>query len=94
MALIKAGMVCAALGVLVWRFGRPLAPRAALAFLVGSWLIAGATAMIWQLSHIGAAAVAFHAGEIGMLVVAWREHRAEWRPRDQEVARGGRLERV
>jgi hypothetical protein len=35
---------------------------------------------VWELSHVGWGAVLFHAGELTILLVARREHRAELAP--------------
>jgi hypothetical protein len=74
MALIKAALVLAAVGVLCWRFGQPVLPRVAGAYLAGAWLTAGATMLVWQLSLIPLAALVFHVGEFMLLWVAWRDH--------------------
>ena len=75
MALIKAVLVLAGLGILLWRLGRPLPSRPAVAsYLIGVWLATLATALIWQLAYLGLAATAFHAGELLLLITAWRDH--------------------
>lgn len=73
MALVKSVLVLAAVGVLWWRLRQPLAAGHGLAYLVGAWLAAGATMLIWQLSFIVPAALAFHAGELLLLLTAWRD---------------------
>jgi hypothetical protein len=73
MAAIKATLVLAAVGVLWWRFTYPISQPTAMAYLIGAWLAAGATVLIWQLSFITLAAIAFHAGEFALLVAAWRD---------------------
>ncbi|MBC8059002.1 MAG: hypothetical protein H7Y61_20735 [Rhizobiales bacterium] len=85
MAGIKAAIVLAAVGVLFWRFGHAVSKRSAGAYLVGAWLLAGATALVWQLSFVPFAALAFHAGEFTLLFVAWRDHQGRssgfrWKP--------------
>lgn len=80
MALIKAAMVLAAIGLLAWRFGHPIGRRQATVYLVGAWLAAGGTMLIWQLTHIPAAAVLFHLGEFGFLLTAWRDWQDAPRP--------------
>lgn len=80
MALIKAAIVLAAVGVLCWRFGQPVLPRVAGAYLAGAWLTAGATMLVWQLSFIPLAALVFHVGEFTLLWVAWRDHAEGRRP--------------
>lgn len=75
MALIKAGLVLLGLGLLLWRFGRPLPAAPAVAsYFIGAWLAALASALIWQLAYLGLAATAFHAGELLLLITAWRDH--------------------
>ncbi|MGQ0619248.1 MAG: hypothetical protein ACT4QA_04900 [Panacagrimonas sp.] len=73
MAMIKAGMVLIALGVLWWRFGKPIPSATAAVYLAGTWLATAATVLIWNLSDIALAAGAFHLGEIAVLLVAWRD---------------------
>jgi hypothetical protein len=73
MALIKSVLVLAAVGVLCWRLRQPLAAGHGLAYLVGAWIAAGATMLIWQLSFIVPAALAFHADELLLLLTAWRD---------------------
>jgi hypothetical protein len=75
MAVIKAGIVIAAIGVLLWRFGRPMSPPLAAIYLVGAWLLSAATLLVWQLTLIPLAAIGFHAAELSLLVVAWRDTR-------------------
>jgi len=77
MAVIKAMISLAAMGALWFRFGRPIPLATATVYLVATWLTAAASMLVWQLWHIGIGAVAFHAGELTLLLVAWREHRAE-----------------
>ena len=73
MAVIKALLLLGALAVLWWRFGQPYSRGVALAYSSGLWMAVAATVMIWQLVQIPAAAVLFHAGELIMLVTAWRD---------------------
>ena len=80
MALIKGTFVLAALGAVLWRFGWPLRPPVAAVYAGGTWVLAGSTVLIWQLSHIPLAAVLFHASAIGMLVVGWRDQNAARKP--------------
>lgn len=75
MACIKAGLVTAALGVLLWRFAHPVSPRMAGCYLAGAWLASGASMMVWQLTLIPLAALVFHGGEITLLVTAWHDHK-------------------
>jgi hypothetical protein len=80
MALIKAALSLAALAVLLWRFGRPVGVGLTVSYLVGAWLVCGASMAIWQLAAVPLAAVLFHAGELTLLVAAWRDRRDPVRP--------------
>ncbi|MFN7552361.1 MAG: hypothetical protein ACK59M_06655 [Pseudomonadota bacterium] len=73
MATIKAALVLAAIALIAWRLGRPESSRFATVYIVGAAVMAGTTALIWQLTALPAAAVAFHAAEITLLVAAWRD---------------------
>jgi hypothetical protein len=75
MALIKAGIVIAAIAVLWWRFRRPVPPGLAAAYLIATWLAAGASMLIWQLTAIPFAAITFHAGGFAFLVAAWLDYK-------------------
>lgn len=74
MALIKAGLVVGAMALLLWRLRRPVTARTACVYLLGTWWMAGASMLIWQLTLIPLAAITFHVGELSMLVAAWRDH--------------------
>ncbi len=73
MALIKAVLTLAALAAVLWRLGRPISAGLCGTYLAGSWAMAAATVLIWQLVLLPAAALAFHAGEIALLLAAWRD---------------------
>jgi hypothetical protein len=75
MAGIKALLLLGALSLLAWRFARPLPARLAAVYIGGAAVMAGATALIWQLTALPLAAVAFHVAEIAVLVAAWRDLR-------------------
>jgi hypothetical protein len=72
MAVLKGLMVAASIVVLAWRFGHPIAPPVAAAYLAGVGLMAASALMIWQLSALLPAAAAFHAGLCVAPIVAWR----------------------
>lgn len=74
MALIKAGLVVGAIALLLWRLRRPVTVRTTCVYLIGTWWMAGASMLIWQLTLIPLAAITFHVGELSMLVAAWRDH--------------------
>ena len=73
MAAIKALLVAVAAAAVVWRLRRPASAPLALGYLAGVWAMAAATASIWQLTTIAAAAALFHAGEFALLLLAWRD---------------------
>lgn len=76
MAMIKAVLTAIAAAALWWRLARPVTALFAAGYLLGAWFMVGATVLIWQLSSIGAAAVLFHAGELSLLFLAWRDRRS------------------
>lgn len=73
MALIKAALVAVAMAAIVWRLRRPASTPVAVAYVAGAWTMSFATALIWQLTAIPGAALLFHVGEIGLLLLAWRD---------------------
>ena len=75
MALIKAGIVFAAISLLWWRFKRPVPVPLAAIYLIGTCLAAGASMLIWQLTAIPLAAITFHAGGLAFLVAAWLDYK-------------------
>jgi len=78
-ALIKAGLAALAMGLVYWRLARPISGPVMAAYLGGVWFMAGASMLVWELTHIGWGALIFHTGELTILLVAWREHRAPLR---------------
>ena len=79
MAVLKAGLALAAVALAFWRFGRPVSTRAAAGYVVGVSSLVAASVLIWLLSFIASAAIAFHVGALGLLVLAWREGRTAMR---------------
>ena len=88
MVAIKLAIVLAAAGAVVWRFGHPVTRQTAAAYLVGMWLAAGATMLVWQLSFIPLAALTFHVGEFTLLFAAWRDHGARSLKSEKPAAAG------
>ena len=81
MAVIKAGIVLAAISLLWWRFKRPVpAPLAACA-LIATWSAGGASMLIWQLTAIPFAAFAFHVSGFVFVVAAWLDWRTSTQAR-------------
>ncbi len=75
MALIKASLVVAIFGAVFWRFAWPVSGGLAAAYLAGAWGSASAGVLIWQLSHIAAAALVFHLGLAVLLLGALADGR-------------------
>lgn len=73
MALIKAVIALAAVGIVFMRLAWPVSRTAAAGYLAGCWALAGSSALIWQLSYIVPAALLFHAAALSLLLVGWRE---------------------
>jgi hypothetical protein len=73
MAVIKGAAVLAAFAAVFWRLGWRASLGSAAAYLTTTWLLAGSTMLIWQLTWIPAAAVLFHGALIAILVAAWRD---------------------
>jgi hypothetical protein len=73
MAVLKATMVLAAITLLVWRFGLPVARRTAVVYVLGVAALTGASVLIWRLSSIPMAALVFHVAGFAVLLAAWRD---------------------
>jgi hypothetical protein len=73
MALIKALIVLGVVGAVLWRCGWRLPSAVGAGYVAGSAVMAGSTVLIWQLTHIVAAAVLFHGAAVGMGYLGWRE---------------------
>lgn len=73
MALIKGFIALAAVAAILWRFGWSASRGATVAYTTGAWLIAGGSMLIWQLTYIPAAAIAFHVGAFAIVFAACRD---------------------
>lgn len=77
MALIKSGIALAAIAAVLWRLGWPLTrPATAAGYLGACWVLAGSCMLIWQLTDIAVAAIAFDGAGLVLLGLVWHEHRA------------------
>jgi hypothetical protein len=84
MAVLKATMVLAAIALVLWRFGRPVAPRTAAVYVIGTAALAGATVLVWRLTSIPLAALVFHLAGFAVLLAAWRDEAvSRWRTRPE-----------
>jgi hypothetical protein len=75
MALIKAALVLLAISAIFWRCSWSLSRGPAAGYVLGVLPMAFATAMIWQLTHLAAAAGLFHLGLFLLLGAAYLDHR-------------------
>jgi len=73
MALIKCCLAIGAVLAVSWRFGWPISKAAASGYIVASAIMVGSTMLIWQLSFIVVAAVAFHLSAVYLVILGWRE---------------------
>lgn len=81
MAIVKGAMALGALALTQWRLRRPISPRLAAAYTVALAAMALAPGLIWSLAEIVPGAVAFHAGLLLFLVLAWRDGAVALPPR-------------
>jgi hypothetical protein len=73
MAVLKAGMALLGMALAAWRLRYPASTRMAAGYVVAVALMAGAPGLIWEMSHIVAGAVVFHAGLGIFLTCAWAD---------------------
>ena len=73
MGAIKGLLAAIAAAVVFWRFSLPVSSRAALGYVACVSLLVGGSVLIWQVVYLSLAAVLFHIGLFGGLVIAWRE---------------------
>lgn len=78
-ALIKGVFTLAVLALLSWRFCMPLNKARAVSYLLGVAGMAGAAAMVWQLSYLGVISLLFFGG---LLLIVWTgfHDRDHWVP--------------
>ena len=67
MALLKVVMVVAALALVAWRLGYPVSRGVEVGYVAGAAAMVGASVLLWNLAHIGVAALVFHLGA-GLLI--------------------------
>ncbi|MBK1673986.1 hypothetical protein CKO35_11840 [Ectothiorhodospira shaposhnikovii] len=70
---LKTVLTLGALTLVSWRLLRPVDRRYLLGYALGVAAMAGATAMVWQLSHLGVASLFFHGGLFTLLFMGWRD---------------------
>jgi hypothetical protein len=75
MAVVKFAFVVIAAGLLYWRFARVIARPMLASYLGGTWMMAVACVLIFELTAIPLAAAVFHAGGLALLVAACLDQR-------------------
>lgn len=73
MAIVKAAMSVAAIGLIAWRLAYPVTSSLALAYVASAALMSLAPTMIWQMAHVALGAAAFHIGMVMLLGAAWAD---------------------
>ena len=79
MAVLKALLVLPAVAAVWWRAGHPLSRKLAAVYVAGAWAMTGASVLIWQLTSLALAALAFHGAGLAMLVAAFGDGRERLR---------------
>jgi hypothetical protein len=70
MAAIKGLLALAALGLVWWRIGRPIATARLVGYALGTAILAAAAVMVWQLAVVAATSVVFHATLLALALTA------------------------
>jgi len=73
MALIKAMIALAFMCAVFWRLAWPVSRTAGASYLLCSWVLAGSTMLVWQLSYIIPAGLLFHVAAFSLLWASWRD---------------------
>jgi hypothetical protein len=81
MALIKGKgcIVITTVAVMCWRFGHSIDGRKIATYAAGACLMCGATVLVWALSFIPLAALAFHIGAFAILLTAGSDRKSTTR---------------
>ena len=73
MAVLKAGLTLAAVGLVAWRVGYPTSPRLLAGLVASAVLLAAGPVLIWHVAPIVAGALLFHAGMVLLLALCWAD---------------------
>jgi hypothetical protein len=73
MAVVKAGMVLAAAGLVAWRMGSEMSDRLATGYIAAVCLMAMAPGLIWNMGSLVLASALFHSGLLFGLALAARD---------------------
>ena len=73
MAVLKAGLALAVVGLVAWRVDYPARPRLLAGLIVSAALLAAGPVLIWHVAPIVAGALLFHAGMALLLVLCWAD---------------------
>jgi hypothetical protein len=73
MAVVKAGMMLAATGLVAWRFGSEMSDRLATGYVLAISLMALSPGLIWNMGSLILASALFHSGLLFGLALAARD---------------------
>lgn len=73
MAALKLLILLPTLAAVLWRVGQPVATPFVVGYGLGLSAMAGGATLVWQLSHLGMASIAFHAGLVASAWLAWQD---------------------
>ncbi|MCG6206418.1 hypothetical protein LPW26_17355 [Rhodopseudomonas sp. HC1] len=73
MAVVKAALALAALGVSAWRLGHPASPALTLGYTLAPALMVAAPIVIWQMAHVALGAALFHGGFVVVLLALYAD---------------------
>ena len=73
MALIKGLIALAVVCAVFWRLSWPVSKTTGATYLLASWLLAGSTMLVWQLTYILPSALLFDVAALSVLLMSWRE---------------------
>ncbi|MCG5493881.1 hypothetical protein LRB11_07180 [Ectothiorhodospira haloalkaliphila] len=75
-AMLKGVITLVALLLLSWRLLWPVPRFLLVGYVLAIVSMAGAAAMVWQLSYLGLVSIFFHGGLILLLLMAWKDSSA------------------
>ena len=73
MAVLKAGLTLAVVGLVAWRVDHPASPRLLAGLIASAALLAAGPVLIWHVAPIVAGALMFHAGMALLLALCWAD---------------------
>lgn len=73
MALLKAALALAFVGVIWWRLASPAGPWRLAAYAATGAAMTAGPILIWTMSHLGLGAALLHAGLLAAALLLWRD---------------------